>query len=317
MNLIIESFKRLPLSEYQIPVKKALETVTDEQFQNSKLWKEPSIKRKDYPSTQVLERLQVMKPEAVLAVLRRLYQSLWRIKATEEQKAANNELKAAAQQRILLPNVDENAVGAIVQWIYKGTLRFTDANNLCEIYGLAGRLGIQQLADTCMSKLSGGTLAALQHANIEGIHLQELLDRPQPPITQGSLPDLVRTVFFFVLKHEKPPAALKQLVIEAIADSADAGLLAVLLQIMNCDVRGQLCIALTDRLAKVKMETKEHGAMDHNGHSSFDSMKSEVPFDEGSESKYDWKGAGQPMSDSGFSTNHNAYPDGVSASDSH
>jgi hypothetical protein len=295
MALITGAYSKFPLSEYQAGIKKALEAITDEKFQDNKLWKVPpsngGVKRADYPSWGIAPRLQLMKPEAVLAVLKRLLLALRNLKTQEESKASKDSIKAAAQRRIVLPNADEDTVGSLLHWAYNNELHFLDASHLCNIYELAERLGLQELTEICLAKLSNAASAAIEDAEVAGISLRELLDGIQiaaddrPEGARDPLSDVVRTVFTFVLQQKRPPVILCHLVIEAVANSADPILVETSLKFMTGEMKSQLCLALSYRLFKLTKVTLGQTRSHNSNDSSNVSVKSEVPSNVDAEMK--------------------------------
>ncbi|KAF2797958.1 hypothetical protein K505DRAFT_333838 [Melanomma pulvis-pyrius CBS 109.77] len=292
MGLIIRCFDRFPLHEHQHSIREVLVQATTEVFTNKQMWKAPPStgdlkkKEKDYhPVDQIRARLQVLKSEAIEHVIRRLNRILWIIKRTETQQMARQDhLKAAAQRRILLPSYDANTVGPFLQWIYQGKLCVDNATQLCELYELAEELGVTNLAQTCLSKLSAGAFHAIEQANSEGITLQTLIENSQQRLVTGSqgeahdpLVGVVWTVFKFVLQNKEPPTELEHMVVEAIAGSADGELLAFLMPMMSHGILQQVAMALMSRLSCVKLVPKEK--------SKTESIKAEIPIPQKAESK--------------------------------
>jgi hypothetical protein len=285
MTLITLAYKNFPLLEYQNQIRHAIEVTTDEHFQETKWWKAPpstgGVKKKDYPISSALQRLQLMKAEVVLAVIERLHLALWKTKTLEDSKASTDVIKAAAQHRIILPNADQDTVASLVHWVYNSELQFLNAAHLYRIYGMAECLGMQELAEDCLSKLSIAASTAIDDAQIAGVPLQDLLDGIT---TDGDaheannlLSDVVRTVFTSVVQQKQPPAVLKHLVIEAVANSSDPSLVETLLLTMASRLKDELCMALSSRLFELKKTmAKQKGA--HNSDSSTNgSVKSEIP----------------------------------------
>ncbi|KAF2682912.1 hypothetical protein K458DRAFT_432335 [Lentithecium fluviatile CBS 122367] len=317
VNLITRAYENFPLLEYRDSVKKALEAVTDEQFQITKMWREtPShgnIKRKDYPSAAVTQRLRLMKAEVVLIVLNQLLKALRSIKAQELNKAFKDSRKAAAQHRILLPDTDGDTLGSLVHWVYNRDLQFLDANHLCKIYGLASRLGFQELGEICLDNLSHAASKAINAAKTEGVLLQDLLDgTPTFPggaghVNSDPLSGVVRTVFTFVIQQERPPTVLKKLLIEAVADNADPSLVETFLQTMSGEMKTELGMALTYRLFKLKNVLAQLEPTRYPEESSNSSVKSEVP-NISAELKRDDHITGHGMDRDNGSTHVNASP---------
>jgi hypothetical protein len=287
MDLINEAYLRFPLLEYQGKVKQAIEECTDEQFQDNKLWKVPpshgGLKRKDYAVEQVSQRLQLMRAEAVLAVLHRLFLGLWRIKGTEEHKAILDKTKAAAQNLIILPKADEKTIGSVLNWVYNNELQHSSADHLCRMFSLAEHLGLQELTGTCLTKLSNAANKAIDEARMSGVSLQDLLNGTPTGADGGdhvlneSLYNVVNTVFTFVLGQERPPVVLKHLVIDSVAKSADPDLVETLLRSMAGEAKDELCMALSRRLFKLEQTRSERSSSHSSDNSTRVSVKSEAP----------------------------------------
>lgn len=245
-------------------------------------------------------RLAMLRDEAVYTVLERLKCSLRLMKSKEKREAYGSVIKAAAQGRILLPKDDPATVLALVQWLYKDGLLFSGANHLCDIQALADRLGITQLSAECMDLLSSATSSILRQAKCQGLTLKSLLSETFQAQDRGHEPDsdgdpltsfsLIGDVFKIVLKKEKPPTVLQDLVVEAIADSGDLELFNELLPVISYDMRGEIGVAMM-RLAKVKADAaadREQGySRACSGASCSTSIKSERLCDEDNNVKQD------------------------------
>ncbi|KAF2643677.1 hypothetical protein P280DRAFT_444719 [Massarina eburnea CBS 473.64] len=251
MPLIVGSFNKFPLAEYQKLVRHEIISDVDEMFQKNQNMNEINVKRKDYPSTQIAKRLNVMKASVVHTVLNQLLHSVMSIKRSEETAALKDSMKAAAQRRIVLYDCDQETVGSVMQWIYKGTLEFADADHLCKIQTLAVRLGMVELDTICVDKLVDATRKDLENAEATRSSVSDLLEAKRSCMDIGvqadPLAEVVRVVFLWVLQHKTPPVKLKEIVVEAIADSADSSLVDSALSFMDSNLTGELCTALVGR----------------------------------------------------------------------
>jgi hypothetical protein len=242
------------------------------------------LKRNDYPVPRVLERLQLMKAEAIFAVVARLCKALVQIKAKEVKGALENPLKAAAQYRIILPNVSQDVTESVFQWVYFNNLQFVDANHLCNLYSSAKQLDLRELADRCLATLSTAANTTIDRAQAEGVSLLDLLNG-LPAAASSTIPenydplsDVVGTIFRYVLPQKHPSTVLKTFVIEAIADSANPDLVGTLLQSMAVDseMKDELCMAFSNRLCKLNNVLTQKNLSWYWKESSDDSLKSET-----------------------------------------
>jgi len=292
MNLIIRCIGNYPLREHQRSVKECLVNVTTKLFQDKHMWKsvpgaaELKKKEKDYhPVDHLLHRLQVLNSEATFNVLVQLNYQLWVIKCAEVELARTSNLKAAAQRRLLLPKADLDTIGPLLQWLYQGNLHIRTPAQLCKVYGLAESLGVTNLAQTCLSKLSTEAFDAIKHAASEGMTLRALIDSSRASSQKDQHdPDkpfagIVWTVFKFVLQHQDPPMELQHMVIEAIADSADNALIKSLIPKMSVEILQQLARALMSRWSSAApymgLIAKQNDLGSHGGKSEVASPKTE------------------------------------------
>lgn len=136
----------------------------------------------------------------------------------------------------------------MIQWAYKGPLRFVNAEHLCSIYSLATTLGMDELASMCIGQLTSAMHKALDNAKINNISMRNVLEETFSAINRESqanlLTDIVPAMFWFVLQHKNPPVELKTVILEAIADSADLKLVSLALPMMRIELKDELCIAL-------------------------------------------------------------------------
>ena len=164
-------------------------------------------------------------------LLKAVRKEIKNINRTEVMVTRQNKLRAAAQHRIMLPDFEHETIVYVSNWLYTHELLSVDAKQLCKVYGLAEELGLQVLADSCMSTLSTAADAAIISAKAEGKSVRDLLCEPGHDSNTGtnrpqdSLAGVVGIVFRYVLKQNNPPVILRKFVIDAIADSQDRILL--------------------------------------------------------------------------------------------
>ncbi|KAF2439317.1 hypothetical protein P171DRAFT_396549 [Karstenula rhodostoma CBS 690.94] len=273
MALILESLNDFPLPTYEAGVAQKLAEATDAVFRKNDLFLKPPGKKFDrlqFPKNDVKGRLRQLHDEAVYAVFEQLRFYLHRLKDVEAGNASKSAVKAAAQQRVLLPKEEPATVEALVEWLYKNGLSFVDVNHLFGIHALADKLGIASLAAECMDLLSTATSRILCRAKAEGLSLKGLLEEGARGDEQLHDPDanddplsssrVVAEVFKATLNTPNPPAVLQKLVADAIAASEDDALLNRLLPIMNLDMRGKVTMAML-RNVKAKAAAEAHREM--------------------------------------------------------
>ncbi|KAF2653586.1 hypothetical protein K491DRAFT_717880 [Lophiostoma macrostomum CBS 122681] len=230
MRLVHQCVKQYPLSHHQAAINLAITQCADRLCKDTRAVKggsgNTSVRKKDFKDWHLPDRLQQLNPDGVRSVARTLLKTLQAIKVTEIRRAQSNPATAAAQRRILLPQFENKAVVSVVNWLYSqgATLQWDSADHLCKIYALAEELGIETLAAACMRTLLFTTSSAIDQANAAGRGVRELLEEAglnREEVGGGQLAHIVPTVFSYVLGEDNPPTALRDLVINAIADSHD------------------------------------------------------------------------------------------------
>jgi hypothetical protein len=89
------------------------------------------LQKKDLRGMGIQPRLSGLQSKAVFAIAQRLSEQLRQIKHTEKQAAKTDTAKAAAQQRIILPQFEDREIRSLVQWTYcHDTLIYEDAEHL-------------------------------------------------------------------------------------------------------------------------------------------------------------------------------------------
>ncbi|KAF2185992.1 hypothetical protein K469DRAFT_463326, partial [Zopfia rhizophila CBS 207.26] len=204
--LIIDCCKRYPLPEYRPGIQERLT--------------EP----KKNAAETVRIRLRHLNKHTVRMFTEYLYAKLCRIKRTRKNKARADRVRATAHDRIVLPGFGSISITSLIYWMYEGKLHFDNSGRLCQLLGLADELGIEDLADTCMSKLSTAAIDAIQRSNTEGHCLHRLLETPQADASSmsgssASRKTVVKAIFYYVFSDKKTPLLLQRLAVDAIASS--------------------------------------------------------------------------------------------------
>ncbi|KAJ4299378.1 hypothetical protein N0V90_004623 [Kalmusia sp. IMI 367209] len=304
-SLILECLNNFPLAEYQDILIKVLADATDKEFQDNDMFKvspkEAKAVRPNFPKEDVRARLQQLKPKAIFNVTARLRLALRNLKSRVKKNAEKDVVKAAAQWRVILPQATSAAVDSLVEWIYKGSLSFTDAEHLVQISALANKLGVMKLADACMDKLYQATLRCINHAKSKGITLHKLLlEASQEPTQEQnvsinddplSTAGVVGMVFKLVFQQEKPPVIVQNLVVDAIAESEDENLVAELLPVLNSNLRGHITMAVMRNAtarAKAVAKAESNRPQVHSDACHGSSIKSELYDDESPGTKQEW-----------------------------
>jgi hypothetical protein len=139
-------------------------------------------------------------------------------------------------------------VGSVVHWIYAGGLHFDDAEHLCKIYGLSVKLGIRDLAETCLAKLSNAAHSTITAAQVQGISVESLLQAGQSdmfrPKTKDFISNAVPTVFNYVLDEKNSHCVLHDFAIKTLAETRDIGAFNIIKPRMGRDMAVQLVEAL-------------------------------------------------------------------------
>jgi hypothetical protein len=209
-----------------------------------------AVQKKDLKDMGVQLRLKALTSKGVLAVATRVSIKLREIKQDEAKAAETDVMKAAAQRRIILRNYEDRVVRSLIHWTYcGGNLTYDNAEHLYflllssllghtltlshryALRGLATHLGMKALSQQCLGKLAEETEATINFALAEGLTLQHLLGwgidvEPAQGEGEKSSPqdNTVQVVFQHVLKDNKPPQRLVNLVVQALAKHLDVEL---------------------------------------------------------------------------------------------
>lgn len=258
-NLIYMCLEKLPLLEYQVPLSGTINKVIGDHSQNKDMVKMPLSNggfEKPDPSRQgPRPRLQQLNRNGILNVARYLKNSLANVKLQEFLKAQGDAVKALAQRRLILPNVDNTTMEILGNWLYQCRLVYENAEQLCQTITLAEDLGIQGLADECIGKLANATQGIINQAKTAGISFRDLFSQTENaiedladsshPLADGTV---VRTVFMFVFKEKTSTRILKDLVVRTITENPDSTLLKSIVGEMSRSLTEQCMVALAEKL---------------------------------------------------------------------
>ncbi|CAE7180125.1 hypothetical protein CFE70_006226 [Pyrenophora teres f. teres 0-1] len=212
--LIVGAYEQWPLPGYPNSVRKVIDEAVQEQIaakniQNTTIKELARI-------TDLSIRLSHLKSRGVQAIAEKLFVTIHQVTKKEEKRALNDKLRAAAQCRLLLPDVDEQTVAILMQWIYQGTLQFQDAEQLYNVLKLATTLEIEALAEICLTKLYDAASENIRDASNFGMRLQTALG-----FGPDSADHALGVIFRHVIQDERTPRRLQELIIDTLAASLD------------------------------------------------------------------------------------------------
>lgn len=249
--LILLAYEDWPLQGYLNAVKKAVDEAVQEQVANKNI---KNTTLKDLARiTDLPTRLSHLKSRGVQTVAERLFVKLHQINKKEEKRALDEEIRAAAQHRLLLPGVDEKIVRSLMQWIYQGTLHYHDVEQLYAMLQLSHVFGIEALTEICLAKLYNAANDSIQCASDTGVGLQALL---------GYGPDSVDSVFGVIFKHvlqdKFAPRRLHDLVLDTLAAGLDTELWKELKGQLNLEMALEIIEAMLEHGQQIKSELDNH-----------------------------------------------------------
>ena len=212
--LIKEAYENYPLIGYAPGVKKVImEAVAGEVNAKNTTKMIP----KNAADLSLASRLELLKPQAVHAVASLLFARLHAIRKSESQKAKSEPLKAAAQHRIILPDVEESTVRTLMEWMYQRKYPLMETEQTYAVMKLAQQIGVVVLAEECRTGLFNVTNATIERADADGTSFQTLIGYGTKPAAD----DIVAVVFNHAMKDESTPQDLKGLVIDSLAGYLD------------------------------------------------------------------------------------------------
>lgn len=208
--------------------------------------KEPKDPNRDVSANA---RLPLLNSQGVQHVAEKLFTKLVRIGRVDRLKAKTDVVKAAAQHRILLPNIDGTTIQSFVDWIYRGAIQCSDAEQLYSLLDLSIQMGTKALTELCVSKLHVTASDCIRQTLANGLDVEALVSPTSSP------PNVVAVVFGHVIKSERPPKRLLQLVLDTIACNLSEGLWAQLKESMT----HQMTLQLIDSIVALKLVKAEEG----------------------------------------------------------
>jgi hypothetical protein len=132
--LITRIYDHYPLSTHRKGTREFIDNVISEQVRKRNVVStsaKTALQTKDLNGMSIQLRLQALNSRAVLAVTERLSSELRNIKVEEREATKTNDVKAAAQRRIIRPNVEDRTVRSLIHWMYgQQALVYDDAEHL-------------------------------------------------------------------------------------------------------------------------------------------------------------------------------------------
>ncbi|UPX20083.1 uncharacterized protein EKO05_0010328 [Ascochyta rabiei] len=223
-SLITYIDNHFPLSIYQANVSKLIKDTLIAQVTDG-LVKDPKtrINSKTHNELSFHGRLISLNWQGMLNMFERLCGIMNRIKISEKEKGKKDQIKAMAQKTIFLRGTSNAAVQSLLVWIYQGNLHYESSEHLYEVYELAIKLGVNALAEVCLCQLFNTASDIIHKTQRLGIALDTLLgftsaEESEKLQDQHVVSDnTVEIIFQRVLKDEKPPARLLDLVVDVMA----------------------------------------------------------------------------------------------------
>ncbi|KAI4943367.1 hypothetical protein J4E91_009566 [Alternaria rosae] len=215
--LINKAYENYPLFGYANGVKKVIMDAVAGEIAAKNIKK---TAQRPVVDLSLASRLELLKPQAVQAVAAALFARLHLINKQENRNAEKDPSKAAAQHRIILPDVEESTVRTLMQWMYQNTFPLLGTEQTYAVMKLAQQIGVDALAVQCRKALYNVTNASLRSADADGISFQALLGYGSEAVKD----DIVRVVFKHAIKDESTPKELKSLIIDSLAGYLDPDL---------------------------------------------------------------------------------------------
>lgn len=168
-------------------------------------------------------RMSYLNSSGVYCVASELYARVHRLIKEWHTKARKNPIVAAAQRRLLLPNVEEAAVTALLSWIYQTPMVSQNAAEMYAVWSLSSDLGVIALAEKSLDQLINDFSGVVQHIEENGVPLHTL-------VGSGGLDDtnVIEVILDKVFKDESPAPRLLELVLRTLADHLNSELWAII-----------------------------------------------------------------------------------------
>ncbi|RMZ67673.1 hypothetical protein GMOD_00001633 [Pyrenophora seminiperda CCB06] len=238
MPLIIHAYdEQLPLVAHLKKIKMVIDETVQEQITAKNIRK---ITAKDLARAEDLPtRLSYLKSRSIQIIAERLFVMIHQINKKEEKIALNDEVRAAAQHRIFLPGVDEETVLSLMRWIYQGTLHYQDTERLYNILQLAIMLGVEALAETCLTKLYNAASDSIRDALDSGVALRSMLGFGPDPVD-----NVLGVIFKHVTQDKCTPKRLQDLITDTLAVSLDKELFEEVKGVLSLEMALQIIEAM-------------------------------------------------------------------------
>ncbi|KAF7452645.1 hypothetical protein A1F99_044230 [Pyrenophora tritici-repentis] len=136
-----------------------------------------------------------------------------------------------------------------MQWIYHGALHYQDAEQLYAVLRLAIMLGVDALAEICLTKLYDAASESIEDASNSGVKLQTLLG-----FGPDSVDHALGVVFKNVINDRRTPKRLRDLVIDTLAASLDKELFTKIKDLISKEMALEIIEAMIDNSEQMKSE---------------------------------------------------------------
>lgn len=254
--LLLQVYGKFPMASYQQEIRKSFDLAFESQVTQkniTRLAPGGSNSKKDSRDMSrkvpVGARLDMLTSKGVHAVAADVFCVLHSISKTETEKAAKDSLKAAAQRRLLLPGFQEETVRSLMQWMYTGSISCRDAGQLYAVMGLASKLGVDALHESCLRDLATRASTTIQDALANGVSLGNLLGHGPDPANK-----LLGVIFMNVFKDKAPPARLQNLVVQALAENMDMELWPDVKSVIGHEIALEVIETMIKQQQQVKSE---------------------------------------------------------------
>lgn len=248
--LMLPILFKFPLEDHHKDLEHAVDETVDKLFTDKENHLCPpstgGLKKKLYKEDTVTQRVRRLSNVGVRALSQKMIGFLDDIRLQESALAYKDPVKAAAQGRIILPNADENTLSRITRWVYNKELFCQDARDLCQIRAVAEELGLIDLAETCLSRLSSSASAEIERAHLEGKDLCSMFSS-NTDLKPGAPFSFLWSVFRHVMESDNPPELLQELVVNSLALERDGRLFKFMAKRLNGTMKDRIINALYEK----------------------------------------------------------------------
>lgn len=265
LPLIIFAYEKYPLTIYHEAVMQCITKATEKQVKAKKVkaqMLQTAIREEDWK-----RRITYINPPGVHAITAELFGMLHLINKKEITRAEEDVVRAAAQKRILVPDVEEGAVLSVMQWIYEGKFEYQDPQQLCNTLQLATQLGIEALSELCLTKLCNAAQDSMHKAMITGKTLKHLLG-----FGSDSIDNVIDVIFKHALQDHDTPKRIQELVVDAMAKGLDLELWSCLKDTVSHNIALQVIAAMLENRQQVLEGSHDHDVIkyeDERAHIAF------------------------------------------------